>query len=111
MNFCPPTFYKLRSSELPWLENVPVEDDRLFLVAGVRDLHVADAEAIDRRRLAVEEDFHLQRRSGRHVEVLSDELAALSDAHAQHWLWCFAFHPGRDVEVPEARTEVKAAAS
>lgn len=106
-----PTFYKLRSLRLPRLGNVPVEDDRLFLVAGVGDLHVADAEAVNRRRLAVEEDFHLQRRPGRHVEVLGDELTALSDAHAQHRLWSLAFHPGRDVEVevPEARREVKAA--
>lgn len=102
-----PTFYKLR----PRLGNVPVEDDRFFLVAGVRDLHVADAEAVNRSRFAVEEDFHLQRRSGRHVEILGNELAALSDANSQHWLGGFALHPGRDVEVPEARTEVKAAAS
>lgn len=88
---------------------VPIEDDRFFLVAGVGNLHVTDTETVNWCRLAVEEDFHLKRRSGRYVEVLGDELAALSDAYTQNRLGCFAFHPGGDVEIPEARTDVKAA--
>lgn len=111
VNLCSPTFYvfETRSSELPWIMYVPIEDDRFFLVAGVGNLHEADAEAVNRRRLAVKEDLHLKRRSRRHVEVFGDELTALSDAHAQNRLGSLAFHLGGDVEVPEARTEVKAA--
>jgi hypothetical protein len=56
-----------------FVHHVPVEDENLLLIPGVRDLHVGDHDAVDVGRATVETNVHLQRRPGLHGQVVVDQ--------------------------------------
>lgn len=64
--------------------NLPVEYDGLFLRFGVRHLHVANQQPVNRGTVFVQIYFHLQRSAGVNVEFAVYDTAALAYTHLEH---------------------------
>jgi len=79
--------YIIRYSDI-YIYNVydilPVEYDGFLLRFGVRHLHVAHQQPIDRGTVFVQVYFHLQRRAWVDVEFAVNDTATLSHAHLKH---------------------------
>ena len=64
---------------------LPVDEDGLPLVPGIRHLHPSHHQAVHVGTDAVQVDLHVERSAGLHVEFVIHQSSVLSDSDIENW--------------------------
>lgn len=95
--------YKINSSfsnpPLQFISHSPIENDSLLLGLGIGDLHICDAQAIDRSRFLIQEDLHGKWRSWTHIQLSTHDLVALAYCNTQDGLRGLLNHHRGNVQI------------